>query len=127
MKRPNGFTLVELLVIMVIIGILAAIALPKLTGAREKAYMSSMESDIRNLAASQEIYHSENLSYTDDLTALGARSSQGVTIAIQDFNNTSWSVLTTHSGTPRTCAAFYGPDVAAVAPATTQGEITCDP
>lgn len=126
-KQQNGFTLVELLVIMVIIGILAAIALPKLTGARDKAFVASMESDLRNLSSSQELYHADHQVYTDDLAAITARVSQGVTIDVVEFNNTSWSAVATHAGTPRTCAVFNGDDVAAVAPATTQGVITCDP
>lgn len=127
MKNQNGFTFVELLVTMVVIGVLAAIALPKLSGAREKAFISSMESDLRNLSSSQELYHSDNQVYSDDLTVLGARISQGVTVAIQDFSSTSWSALATHSSTPRTCAIYYGDDVAPVAPATQPGVVACDP
>ncbi len=127
MNDRHGFTLVELLVIMVIVGILAAIALPKLSGAREKAFVASMEADLRNLSSSQEIYHSNHQVYSDDLTDLQVRVSQGVTVAVQDFNSTSWSALATHSSTPRSCAVFYGPDVAAVAPASVEGVVECDP
>jgi prepilin-type N-terminal cleavage/methylation domain-containing protein len=127
MNQQNGFTLVELLVVMVIVGILAAIALPKLNGAREKAFVSSMESDLRNLSSSQEIYHSNHRTYSNDITQLTARVSEGVTLSVVEVTNTSWSALATHSSTPRTCALYYGDDVAPVAPATQPNVVTCDP
>jgi len=52
----KGFTLIELLIVVVIIGILAAIAIPKFANTKEKAYLASMKSDLRNMATVQEGY-----------------------------------------------------------------------
>lgn len=54
--RRAGFTLIELLIVLVIIGVLAAIAIPKFSQTREKAFIASMKSDLRNLATLQDIY-----------------------------------------------------------------------
>ena len=52
----KGFTLIELLIVVVIIGILAAIAIPKFANTKEKAYLASMKSDLRNLITAEEAY-----------------------------------------------------------------------
>ena len=46
----KGFTLVELLVVTVLLGILAAIAIAQFVSAKDNAYMASMKSDFSNLA-----------------------------------------------------------------------------
>src|SRR5512139_1528589 len=58
-KIRKGFTLIELLIVVVIIGILAAIAIPKFANTKEKAYLASMKSDLRNMATVQEAYFSD--------------------------------------------------------------------
>src|SRR5213596_334310 len=55
----KGFTLIELLIVVVIIGILAAIAIPKFASTKEKAYLASMKSDLRNLATTEEGYFAD--------------------------------------------------------------------
>ena len=125
MRDNKGFTLIELLIVVVIIGILAAIAIPKFSATREKAYVSAMKSDLKNLASQQEIYYSDNYQYTTSATALGFAQSQGVTVAIGAADGTGWSASSTHSGTPSACAVFYG-TASAVAPATIAGAVTCN-
>lgn len=49
--RDDGFTLVELLVVIVVIAVLAGIAVPLFVGQREKAYDAAAKSDLRNLAS----------------------------------------------------------------------------
>ena len=61
--KRSGFTLIELLIVVVIIGILAAIAIPKFASTKEKAYLASEKSDLRNLATSEEAYFSGNQTY----------------------------------------------------------------
>ncbi len=60
LRNRDGFTLIELLIVVVIIGILAAIALPKFGQTRERAYVSAMQSDLRNLQSSEEMYYADH-------------------------------------------------------------------
>jgi len=63
----KGFTLIELLIVVVIIGILAAIAIPKFANTKEKAYIASMKSDLRNLVTAEEAYFADSVKYTTNL------------------------------------------------------------
>ena len=63
MQNRKGFTLIELLIVVVIIGILAAIAIPKFASTKEKAYLASMKSDLRNGATAEEGYFADNQVY----------------------------------------------------------------
>jgi len=74
----KGFTLIELLIVVVIIGILAAIAIPKFASTKNKAYVTAMKSDLRNLVSAQESFFSDSSAYTTSLTSLNFKSSSGV-------------------------------------------------
>lgn len=125
MRNRSGFTLIELLIVVVIIGLLAAIALPKFDYTKQKAFASTMKSDLRNLATAQENYFYENATYTTDITSLQYRSSAGVTVSIAAATGKGWAASATHPASyPFTCALFYG-NVAALAPATVEGQIGC--
>jgi type IV pilus assembly protein PilA len=140
-KRREGFTLIELLIVIVIIGILAAIAIPKFGATREKAYVKAMESDLRNLAAQQEIYFSDSgqkYEYFNGPIAWNAQEgnllnmtiSQGVTLDITGVPSAAgtpgyWSAIATHEATGKTCAIFTGETT--VPPASIPGVVACDP
>jgi type IV pilus assembly protein PilA len=115
MRDRKGFTLIELLIVVVIIGILAAIAIPKFSATRERAYRSTMQADLRNLASLQELYYSDHYTYSSDKAALGFTESTEVTVAIGTATTTEWAATATHTllpgescssdGTTITCAA----------------------
>jgi type IV pilus assembly protein PilA len=98
MRNRKGFTLIELLIVVVIIGILAAIALPKFGETRQRAYVSAMQSDLRNLQTSQEMHYSNpdplleytywagTLLPTEPDEVLGFTASSGVTIVVTADN-----------------------------------------
>ena len=68
LSNKKGFTLIELLIVVVIIGILAAIAIPKFANTKEKAYLTAMKSDLRNLVTAEEAYFAEWATYTSALS-----------------------------------------------------------
>ena len=124
----KGFTLIELLIVVVIIGILAAIAIPKFANTKEKAYVASMKSDLRNLVTAEEAYFSDSLKYstttscTNPPTAgtVSFCTTQGNTlgaITIGTGTQAGWTAGVTNINTPKSCAIYIGA-VTPTAPAT---------
>ena len=110
-NTKKGFTLIELLIVVVIIGILAAIAIPKFANTKEKAYLASMKSDLRNLATAEESYFADNQAYSTSNAAMNFSSSVGVTVTPASLNTAlGWSATATHSATTKTCKIGFGPD-----------------
>ncbi len=128
MRNSSGFSLIELLLVTLIIGILATIAIPRLTSARDRAFVATMQADLRNLATQQEIHYADELTYSDDLDDLEFAASDRVTVTVVEASGTGWSATATHAAFDNTdgCSVYYG-DAAATtlgAPAG-PGEIAC--
>ena len=123
MQSKKGFTLIELLIVVVIIGILAAIAIPKFANTKEKAYIASMKSDLRNLVTAEEAYFADSVKYTTSLgTAFAVTTGViGPTIAT---TNDGWTATVSHTTTTKTCGIFVGSATAPVSGAN-EGEPKC--
>ena len=124
MKSNRGFTLIELLIVVVIVGILASIAIPKFANTKEKAFLASMKSDLRNLATAQEAFLFDSLTYTTTLALLNYQPSAGVSITINTATGGGWSATASHNVTAKQCYMIYG-TAPALGPATQEGKIVC--
>ena len=140
MKTTNrkGFSLIELLIVVVIIGILAAIAIPKFANTKEKAYIAQMKSDLKNLASAQESYFSDKNTYasiadiqlapyswvvsggTANVTATGTASASGWSATLVDAR------VATPTAT-KNCGIYAGSATAPNAAVTAEGVVGCWP
>lgn len=69
-KNQKGFTLIELVVVIAILGILAAIAIPRLGSFREKAKEAAEKSDIRIIESAIQMYYAEEGTYPVNINQL---------------------------------------------------------
>ena len=123
----KGFTLIELMVVVVIIGLLAAIAVPKLAGSKDKAKLASVKTDLRNLMTVQEAYYSDHAAYAPDYATLQTGTnntlSSGNTATVAGTASGFTATVTNSliSSGLTTCTV----QVAAGAAATVDGVMTC--
>ena len=99
-KKEKGFTLIELMIVIAIIGILAAIAIPQFTSYRQRGFNAAAMSDLRNAATAQEAYFTDGQTYTTtlgDLTTRGYSPSANVTMTLTTGNTTVYVMTTKHT------------------------------
>jgi prepilin-type N-terminal cleavage/methylation domain-containing protein len=104
----KAFTLIEVLVVLVVLGILSGIAIARFIDTKEAAYLASMKADLRNLAIYEQNYliESQGSYFAGNGTAQGFAATPGVTItATADPGPPpSWNAIATHDKTAKTCS-----------------------
>jgi type IV pilus assembly protein PilE len=70
-NRKRGFTLIELMTVVIIVGILAAIAVPLYRGQVKRAMAAEGAALLGSVRTAERIYYAEHGVYTDDKTKLG--------------------------------------------------------
>lgn len=75
--RQRGFTLIEIMVVVVIIGMLATMILPKVLGRQDEAFIAKAKSDIRAISSSVKLFKLDNFKYPAALSELAGGGSKG--------------------------------------------------
>ena len=127
MLNRKGFTIIELLMVVMIIGILASIAVPRLRGMRDRAHVAGMSTNLRSFSLFEEGYYYDIGTYTDDVSALESKGMQlnpGVTIVVNEATMLGWSATATHESVLDECYIFVG-GAAPLGTAVTEGSVVC--
>jgi type IV pilus assembly protein PilA len=98
LKNKKGFTLIELMIVVAIIGILAAIAIPNFMNYQCKARQSEAKSNLGAIRTAQEVYFAEKNNYAAT-TAQIAWATKGVTDYTYSISNTDSDVDFTATAT----------------------------
>jgi type IV pilus assembly protein PilA len=94
-RQIAGFSLIELLMVLAVLGLLAAIAIPQFVSYKAKGVDSQMKSDLKNAALAMENYFAEKLMYPTTVATLataGYTQTTGVTIIINVTSNTTYTL-----------------------------------
>ena len=121
----SGFTLIELMIVVVIVGILAAIAVVGFGNAKERSYVAAMKSDLRNLATAQDGHLVDYGGYTTSFTTGDFMPSAGVSAPTIATAAAGWAATIGHAQTDQRCFVFWGSGYSANGPATAEGQIVC--
>lgn len=124
MRSRSGFNLIEIMFVLVFLGLMTGILIPRIRNMKRRAFIATMETDLRNLATDEEAYYSIFDKYSDDLTALRYTVTPGFNVVVLEATTTGWSGKATHLDTGLTCAIFFG-TAAQIAPATVRTVTAC--
>lgn len=96
--RTSGFTIVELLIVIVVIGILAAITIVAFNGVQQRARTAALQSDIRSMSQAIEAFKIQNGVYPASPAAAGANASSGNQVAYSTYESAAGFCLQLTNG-----------------------------
>lgn len=125
-RNQRGFTLVELMIVVIIVGILAAVAIPMYQGATERAKASEAVAALGTIRGAMRVYYAEHATYVDPAFTLGAQVTNGSVLDVSDndllgryFSSPCYTFLVVPTATTFTLQCNGG-DIGNVAPYATE-------
>jgi len=127
MTGRKAFTLIEILIVLVIIGIIVSAAIPAFVNAIWKSKVQAVENNLRAIAAAQEKYHEDNGSYYSSKHGVYAdfesiNSHLSLTMSTETENSFNYTCLS--SGTC-TATSINPPNLAQTVSVDVNGNLTC--
>ena len=115
----KGFTLIEILLVAVILGTVAAVAIPHFGGSKESSYVAAMKADLRVASVYEEQYAAENHGQyfggivTERSPLNGYAPTKNVTVTLTAFNILGsrlgdWTGVARHAQTTQSCEIRAG-------------------
>lgn len=100
-RGDKGFTMIELMIVIAVIGILAIIAITQFSKYRERSFDSAVETDLRNAATAQEAYFADQQLYSNNIGQLTVSpyslpASEGVILRVASATINGYTMIAYH-------------------------------
>jgi len=132
-KNQSGFTLIEMLIVIIVLGILAMIIIPQITVSTEDAKVSTLQTNLSGIRSAVETYYAQhNNTYPGekkgaDGTAVGSNAEAATAFIAQLTTYTAATGVVSNS---KTTTAKFGPYIKGAGfpanPFTGTNDVTCD-